>query len=412
MALIDRLSGDLDDRRMSLGEHLEELRRHVWKSMIWIALALTVCLCFQSRLMKIAIWPHESCMEELKKEKLFAYTNAKLGQTAMIQKVIDELAAQDEVEQSARTLEREAAILKQKIAENPEALVDAVRTRRDALVKRQAALKAEQDALLEKPDPVKVGELEKKRLVLAQDTKTWLDDVKRDIAPFSEGIDAHIPQTHLIALKYTETFMSYLKVAMVMAIFVASPLVARELWGFVSAGLYKHEKKYVTFFAPVTFIVFIIGCAFGYYALIPAGLKFLANYGGDEITTDIQLSEYLSFFLNLTLMVGLIFELPLVMGFISLLGFITPEGYKKFRRYWFLVAFVLGAVIAPSPDPFNQSLCAIPLLILYEIGILLSRWIVGKRQRELVNPLPEGVAVAPMPSTPMPQYPAGAPGPK
>src|SRR5271154_6212091 len=140
MSLIDRFSGDLDDRRMSLGEHLEELRKHVWKSMIWVALALTICLCFQSRLMKWATWPHTSCMEELKKEKLFAYTSSKLGQPVVIQKVIDELAAQDEVEASARSLERTSAVLKQKVSNDPEALVNSMKKRREALVKRQQDL--------------------------------------------------------------------------------------------------------------------------------------------------------------------------------------------------------------------------------------------------------------------------------
>jgi sec-independent protein translocase protein TatC len=185
----------------------------------------------------------------------------------------------------------------------------------------------------------------------------------------------------------------------VCAIFVASPLIARELWKFVSAGLYKDEKKYVTFFAPVTYVVFIIGASFGYFILIPAGLKFLATYGGDEIGTEFRLSDYLSLLLNLTLMVGLIFELPLVMGFLSLLGFTNPEFFRRFRRYWLLIAFILGAIIAPSPDPLNQSMCAIPLIILYEIGILLSAWLIRRRSKP-TDELPGGATIAPMPPTP------------
>ncbi len=410
MALIDRFSGDVDDRRMSLGEHLEELRKHVWKSMIWIALALTGCLCFQEPLMKWATYPHTSCMKQLEQEREFEESQKKIGKSAFMVKAIEELYAQAPLLKESRELERKATEIRHKIAENPEKLVDALAQRRTDLLARIAKIRVQQETLLVSPDLQHSASVEEERLALAKDLKVYTEDVARELVPLSEKGDVFIPQQRLVALKYTEGFMSYLKVAMVCAIFVASPLVARELWKFVSAGLYKHEKKYVTFFAPVTFIVFIIGCAFGYYALIPAGLKFLANYGGDEIATDIQLSEYLSLFLNLTLMVGLIFELPLVMGFISLIGFITPDGYKKFRRYWLLVAFILGAVIAPSPDPFNQSMCAVPLIILYEIGILLSRWIVRNRERELMNPLPEGVQMAPMPSTPMPQ--PGAPTPK
>lgn len=418
MALIDRFSGDIDERRMSLGEHLDELRKHVWKSMIWIALALTICLCFQSQLMWAATWPFKKCMEEIQREKETARSKAKSGLPEFVSTAYDELGRQHDVASTSRRLEQNAVILKEKIAANPGALVDSFVKRREELEKRQADLEAEQQKQIAAPDPGKVAELETRRLALAAETKAYADDVRRDLAPISESLDASVTQVRPIALTFPETFMSYLKVALVCALFIASPLIARELWKFVSAGLYKDEKKYVTFFAPVTFIVFIIGCAFGYFVLIPAGLKFLATYGGDEIGTEFRLSEYLSLLMNLTLMVGVIFELPLVMGFVSLLGFTDAAFFRRFRRYWFLVAFVLGAVIAPSPDPFNQSMCAIPLLFLYEIGILLSAWLVRKRNAEAAasNPLPAGVQVAPMPSnyvpppqpTPPPQPKSGA----
>jgi Tat protein translocase TatC len=410
MALIDRFTGDLDDRRMSLGEHLEELRKHVTKSMIWIALALTVCLCFQTQLMRWATWPFTSCMEELNQEVLTRRAKARSGQPAFVNAAFSELRAKERLEGTERRLEQNALILREQVAKNPEAFVEAFAKRRTDLEKRQQDLEAAQDALAKDPDPTKVADLERQRLALASDTRAYVEDMKRDIAPLSEKGAASTEQLRPVALTFPETFMSYLKVAMVCAIFVASPLVARELWKFVSAGLFKHEKKYVTFFAPLTFIVFIIGCSFGYFVLIPAGLKFLASYGGDEIGTEFRLSEYLSLLLNLTLMVGLIFELPLVMAFVSLIGFTDAALFRKFRRYWLLVAFILGAVIAPSPDPFNQSLCAVPLIILYEIGILLSAWIVKKREGEKMNPLPEGVQMAPMPASALPPPPQPAPG--
>jgi Tat protein translocase TatC len=408
MALIDRFSGDLDERRMSLGEHLEELRKHVWKSMIWIVGALVICLCFQQRLTAIARRPFDVCMDEIRREHLIASAQAKLRQPDFIAKALDEVDAHQAMEEKNRKLEQNATILKAKIAEHPEALVDGFAKRRGELEKRQVEIEREQNELLDKPDGAKIVALEAKRAALVVDARTYSEDLQRDVAPLLDAADAHVVQTRLVSINFPETFMGYLKVAIVFAIFIASPLIARELWKFVSAGLYKHEKRYVTLFAPATFLVFCIGCCFGYFILIPAGLKFLATYGGDEIGTEFRLSDYLSLVLNLTLMVGLIFELPLVMGFVSLLGFTTPDMYKKFRRYWLLVAFILGAVIAPSPDPFNQSLCAVPLLLLYEIGILLSWWITRKQPRDAEPiPLPDGTTIAPMPSGPVSQ--PGAP---
>src|SRR5262249_6122391 len=154
------------------------------------------------------------------------------------------------------------------------------------------------------------------------------------------------------------------RVAMVFALFVASPLVARELWKFVAAGLHKNEKRYVRWFAPLTFLAFITGACFGYFILIPAGLKFLATYGDENMVGQFNLAAYLSLFLQFTLVVGLIFELPLIMNFVALLGFVSPDQFSGFRRYWVLVAFVLAAILAPAGDPLSLVLCATPLLVL------------------------------------------------
>src|SRR5947209_20423980 len=101
MALIDRFSGDLDERRMSLGEHLEELRKHVFRCVFWIVIALTVCLCFQSRLMSIATYPFTSCMEELRREKASATARALIDQPAFVKKAFDELEKQESLESAA-----------------------------------------------------------------------------------------------------------------------------------------------------------------------------------------------------------------------------------------------------------------------------------------------------------------------
>jgi sec-independent protein translocase protein TatC len=289
-----------------------------------------------------------------------------------------------------RDVTRNATILKDQLDKDPGAKLEALAKRRDELTRRMAALKVEQEKLLGHPDAVKLEQLEKDRAALTADVARYADDIKSDVAPLLDS-DVHVANTKIITLGYTEGFMGYLRVAMVFALFVASPLVARELWKFVSAGLHRHEKRYVTYFAPLTFVAFIMGACFGYFILIPAGLKFLAMYGDADMEGQFNLAAYLSLFLQFTLVVGLIFELPLIMNFMTLIGFMTPEKFSGFRRYWVLVAFVLAAILAPAGDPISLCLCAAPLLVLYEVGIVSSRWLLrGKK------PVPaEPVAVAP-----------------
>ncbi|MEZ0228287.1 MAG: twin-arginine translocase subunit TatC, partial [Planctomycetota bacterium] len=141
MALIDRFSGDIDERRMSLGEHLDELRKHVFKAVIWIALALVVCLCFQSELMKVATWPHTSCMRDLKRERETELAARKTGKPKFVQEAIDEVEAQDSLQHATRDLERNATFIRDKLAENPEAIVHELAKRRAVLADRTTKIR-------------------------------------------------------------------------------------------------------------------------------------------------------------------------------------------------------------------------------------------------------------------------------
>src|SRR5581483_7946473 len=162
----DRFSGDIDDRRMSLGEHLEELRKHVWKAVIWIVLALVVCLCFQSQLMEAATYPFKSCMKELIREKREKAALQKGAGSKLVDKAIDELEKRDDLDERAKRLEQNSVILKAKIAQNPLAVVDDFTSRRKELEKRQDEIEREQTELLGHPDADKVRALEAKRLAL------------------------------------------------------------------------------------------------------------------------------------------------------------------------------------------------------------------------------------------------------
>jgi Tat protein translocase TatC len=173
----------------------------------------------------------------------------------------------------------------------------------------------------------------------------------------------------LQVLSYQEGFYAYIKLCLMAAVFMAYPIILFQIWRFVEAGLFKRERRYVKTFAPISYIAFIIGVLFGYYFLIPYGLQFLIKILGGGIQPMITMSQYISLVTMLTLALGIVFQLPLVMLFISKIGVLKAEDFIKWRLYAIFIIFILAAVITP-PDPFTQVMTALPMIILYEIGIL------------------------------------------
>ncbi|KHE90753.1 MAG: twin-arginine translocase subunit TatC [Candidatus Scalindua rubra] len=176
----------------------------------------------------------------------------------------------------------------------------------------------------------------------------------------------------LQVLSYQEGFYAYIKLCLITSVFMAYPIILYQVWRFVEAGLFKKERRYVKTFAPISYIAFVTGVLFGYYFLIPYGLQFLIKILGGGIQPMITMSQYISLVTMLTLALGIVFQLPLVMLFISKIGMLKAEDFIKWRMYAILIIFILAAVITP-PDPFTQIMTALPMIILYEVGILAIR---------------------------------------
>jgi len=173
----------------------------------------------------------------------------------------------------------------------------------------------------------------------------------------------------LQVLSYQEGFYAYIKLCLITSVFMAYPLILYQVWKFVEAGLFQKERRYVKVFAPVSYLAFVTGVLFGYYFLIPYGLQFLIKILGGGIQPMITMSQYISLVTMLTLALGIVFQLPLIMLFISKIGLLKAGDFIKWRMYAILIIFILAAVITP-PDPFTQVMTALPMIILYEIGIL------------------------------------------
>ncbi|MFV1976556.1 MAG: twin-arginine translocase subunit TatC [Candidatus Scalindua sp.] len=176
----------------------------------------------------------------------------------------------------------------------------------------------------------------------------------------------------LQVLSYQEGFYAYIKLCLITSVFMAYPLILYQIWKFVEAGLFKKERRYVKTFAPISYVAFITGVLFGYYFLIPYGLQFLIKILGGGIQPMITMSQYISLVTLLTLALGIVFQLPLVMLFIAKIGMLKADDFIKWRLYAILIIFILAAVITP-PDPFTQVMTALPMIILYEVGILTIR---------------------------------------
>ncbi len=180
------------------------------------------------------------------------------------------------------------------------------------------------------------------------------------------------PVGHLVFLSPTEAFMAYFKLAFFAGLFLASPVVLYQVWGFTSAGLNEKERRIFLFFLPFSIALFLGGAAFAFFIVIPWALKFLINFAGPEVLPVISISEYLSFITILTLIFGVVFELPIAIIILSKLGLVTPAFLSKNRKWAILIIFLAAAVLTPTPDAFTQILMAVPMIILYEISIWVS----------------------------------------
>jgi sec-independent protein translocase protein TatC len=186
----------------------------------------------------------------------------------------------------------------------------------------------------------------------------------------------------LIFTGLPEMFFIEIKTAFVAAILVASPVIFYQLWKFVAPGLYPNEKKYVAPFVFSSTLLFISGALFGYFIVFPVGFKFFMGYSSETLRALPSVKQYFSFASKMLLAFGLVFELPVVLFFLTKMGLVTVPFLKKHRKYAFLFAFIVGAILTPSPDAVSQCLMAGPLVLLYEVGIFSSRFARSDKKAE------------------------------
>ncbi|MBI4592768.1 MAG: twin-arginine translocase subunit TatC [Candidatus Rokubacteria bacterium] len=202
--------------------------------------------------------------------------------------------------------------------------------------------------------------------------------------PFSQQIVDYLARpiqatgNTLVFLAITEAFWVQMKVALIVGLFVASPAVLWQIWRFIAPGLHEHEKRYAAPFVILGSLLFIGGGAFSLKIVTPYAVQFMLSYARPGLQPMISVGSYVDFLLKFTLAFGLVFELPLVITLAARLGVVTPKMLAKNRKYAILGSFIAAAILTPTPDAFNQTLMAGPLIVLYEVGIICAR-IFGRR---------------------------------
>ncbi len=172
----------------------------------------------------------------------------------------------------------------------------------------------------------------------------------------------------------------YMTVVLFGGLILTSPWILYQLWQFVRPGLLPKEQKYVSSIVTYTTLCFLSGVAFAYFLMLPYMLQFFATFGSSGIQNWISIDEYISFVLQLILLSGLIFELPMISYFLARFGIVTPAFMRHYRRHAIVVILIIAAVVTPTTDPFTMTIFAIPMVVLYEISIGVAK--VAKRKRD------------------------------
>ncbi|NQW36079.1 MAG: twin-arginine translocase subunit TatC [Flavobacteriales bacterium] len=198
----------------------------------------------------------------------------------------------------------------------------------------------------------------------------------------SESIKINQNGLNLIAIKMADQFMMHIMVSIIAGLIIASPFVFNEFWKFIRPALYNKEKKHANGAVFYTSILFMLGVLFGYYLIVPLSIHFLGTYSiSDEVISTINTRSYISTLTSISFASGVVFLIPVFSYFLSKVGILTPQFMKTYRKHAYVVMLLMSAIITP-PDIFSQVMVCFPLVFLYEIGIMISRRVVKKREKE------------------------------
>lgn len=199
--------------------------------------------------------------------------------------------------------------------------------------------------------------------------------------PFVKQILGYVvkPVGNVVFTSPQEAFFSYIILSFFIGLFLSSPIIIFQIWRFVSVGLLRYERKYLLICGPISFILFVLGIIFAFFTILPITVRFLLGFQTDFLQPMISVSKYISFMGMLLLGFGIVFQLPLVILFLTQIGLVSTLTLRRNRKYALLLIFIISAVMTPSPDVFSQFLMAGPLLLFLELSIWIAVLIEHRR---------------------------------
>ncbi|MBI4842932.1 MAG: twin-arginine translocase subunit TatC [Nitrospirae bacterium] len=201
-------------------------------------------------------------------------------------------------------------------------------------------------------------------------------------SPFIFFQPSATPGLELVFLEPAEGLWMHFKISMISGFILASPVIFHQIWKFISPGLLPKEKRFALPFVFVTTFLFLLGSLFCFIIILPFAINFLLTYKTENMKPMLSVGKYVDFCMKFILAFGAVFELPVVLVFLTRIGIVTTQFLSKNRKYAVLIAFVAAAVLTPTPDAFNQALMALPMIVLYEVGIWASVLFNRKKDEE------------------------------
>jgi sec-independent protein translocase protein TatC len=330
-----------DDSTMTFGEHLEALRIHLFKAIGGLVLALIVTLSFGNYFVDLIRRPIDAA---LTRNKLFSDEQMS-GFWGRITGWVKKTPPSDSQADPNSQAEEAAPVDQATIVVH---------------IKPSEVLR-----VLHRADPKKYPEPQ-----IAEDEKAV--PLELSAKEFREFRETSVAQSRPVTLNVQEAFMMYIKVAFVAGFIIASPWIFYQMWQFVAAGLYSNEKRYVHVYLPMSVGLFLTGVLFAFYLALPMVLDFLLSFNRWlGVVPTIRLSEWVSFVILLPVMFGLSFQLPLVMLFFERIRIFQIDDYRSRRRLAIFAMAVASMVLSPGGDIGTMMLMFLPLVVLYEFGIIL-----------------------------------------
>jgi sec-independent protein translocase protein TatC len=191
--------------------------------------------------------------------------------------------------------------------------------------------------------------------------------------PVINGLEHMCTVCDFIFIRPTEAFAAYFRTALLLGLILALPVILYQAVAFIVPGLHRHERRVLYLMLPGAGVLFALGLAFGYFLVVPRSINFLATFLGQSAAPAWSLGLYISFVTNLLFVIGITFQTPLVVFVLARLGLATPSRLAHYRRHAIVAIAIAAAVLTPTPDPFTMFLVMVPMVVLYELGILLAR---------------------------------------